>query len=797
MGAVTNDLIILNNNLVAPSTMTISSVIADNGGSCGLTSAGGGTTVLNGNNTYTGPTYIDNGIAGSTPGTLQIGNGGASGSIASSSAVIDNGNLAFNRSDNTSVGGAISGTGGLKKLGGGALTLTANNTFGGQVTISAGTLQLGNGGASGSVSNAVGIVDNATLVFDNNGIAGYPNAISGFGSLVQFGTGNLIIATNETYIGNTIVSNGTMTLTASGSISNTVGITVNSGATLDISAVSGGLVLRSTSPAEVLKGAGTINGSVTTGAGTTVQPSTASGVYNTMTISGNFTMGGGGFIFNVGNGNGNHDLISAGGTLTENGGTVVLNITGGSLNPGVYPLVHASAIPGGNVTNLALFGFNVPGESAQLIHDPVNNNLDLLVSAIANNTALTWVGDSANNIWDLNNTADWNNGSGAATYGNGALTTFDDTGSASPAVNIKNLVSPNSISNNAVANNYVLGANTGSAGRITGGASLTKNGASQMTLQTVNDYLGSTVINAGTVQLGNNTAAAEDGMVGANNSVVIGASGSLVVSNFATETLSGSLSGSGQLVQQGNGKLILTGNNSAFAGPISVITNGSSTNIVLQMGNGFSGTLGTGSVTNNHSLLLDVGPTPTSTVAVNASITGSGGVTNIGTGVALLSGTNTYTGNTLIDIGSIQVGSGAALPPTTTVIMDCANLPGVVGTLDLNGNDLTIGTLSGSATGQGTANYVEPLIVNNGSTTNTLTLSSGTATSFSGQILDNNNGGSGRLALLVINNTALTLNPLFNNAATPQNLQPNLFTAGLTISNASVLLGNDCQFQRD
>ena len=55
-----------------------------------LTQVGTGTTTLTGANTYTGGTTI-------SAGTLQVGNGGTTGSVAGN--VIDNGALVFNRSD--------------------------------------------------------------------------------------------------------------------------------------------------------------------------------------------------------------------------------------------------------------------------------------------------------------------------------------------------------------------------------------------------------------------------------------------------------------------------------------------------------------------------------------------------------------------------------------------------------------------------------------------------------------------------------------------------------------------------
>ena len=81
-------------------------------------------------------------------GTLQIGNGGTTGSVAGD--VVDNAALVFNRSDALTYGGVISGTGSLTKSGTGTLTLTGDNTYTGGTTISAGTLQIGNGGTTGS-----------------------------------------------------------------------------------------------------------------------------------------------------------------------------------------------------------------------------------------------------------------------------------------------------------------------------------------------------------------------------------------------------------------------------------------------------------------------------------------------------------------------------------------------------------------------------------------------------------------------------------------------------------------------
>jgi len=124
MGAAIADLIVHQNHAI--NTLTIGSVIADNTAATALTKSGQGTLILTGNNTYTGPTYINgqsiSSGSGTAPGlfpagTIQIGVGGTSGSISASSGVTNNAILAFNRSDPITFALPISGKGALKVLG--------------------------------------------------------------------------------------------------------------------------------------------------------------------------------------------------------------------------------------------------------------------------------------------------------------------------------------------------------------------------------------------------------------------------------------------------------------------------------------------------------------------------------------------------------------------------------------------------------------------------------------------------------------------------------------------------------
>ena len=127
-GGATGGNVALNANTLTAggnnATTTFAGVMS---GAGALTKAGTGIFTLAGANTYTGTTTIN-------AGTLEIGSGGTTGSIASAN-LVDNGTLSFNRSDAVSYNGVISSTGGVTVNGGGTLTLGSANTYSGATTV--------------------------------------------------------------------------------------------------------------------------------------------------------------------------------------------------------------------------------------------------------------------------------------------------------------------------------------------------------------------------------------------------------------------------------------------------------------------------------------------------------------------------------------------------------------------------------------------------------------------------------------------------------------------------------------
>lgn len=115
----------------------------------------------------------------------------------------------------TVLANAAGAIGSLVKNGAGTLILTQANTFTGIITINAGTLQMGNSSSTGAVGAASGITNNSTLRFARTNTftqgVDFP-AISGAGILIQAGSGTVVMALSNAYSGETRISSGILQL---------------------------------------------------------------------------------------------------------------------------------------------------------------------------------------------------------------------------------------------------------------------------------------------------------------------------------------------------------------------------------------------------------------------------------------------------------------------------------------------------------------------------------------------------------------------------------------------------------
>lgn len=160
---------------------------------------GAGTLLLNEDNIYTGGSLNDS-------GTLQLGDGGTTGSVIGD--ITNQGILAINRSDTFTLGNIVSGSGQLHQNGTGTTVLADNNVTVSSTTINNGTLQIGNGATTGELAGD--ITNNSILAINRSDTFTLSNAITGSGQIHQSGTGTTVIIGDKDYSGDTVISNGTL-----------------------------------------------------------------------------------------------------------------------------------------------------------------------------------------------------------------------------------------------------------------------------------------------------------------------------------------------------------------------------------------------------------------------------------------------------------------------------------------------------------------------------------------------------------------------------------------------------------
>ena len=255
----------------------------------------------------------------------------------------------------------------------------------------------------------------------------------------------------------------------------------------------------------------------------------------------------------------------------------------------------------------------------------------------------------------------------------------------------------------------------------TGNVTVTKIGNGTLILAGNSTYSGSTIINAGTLQLGNGLST---GSLNATSSITN--NGTLVFSRSNTMTQGTAfgtvISGTGNVIQDGSGTLVLNGVNT-YSGTTTINTGSIQIGHANGLGSGgnitFSGgglIYGTGITTDLSSRIKNSGSailvdTNGESVTWGSALgsTNSGGLTKNGTGTLTLTGSNSYTGGTTLNTGTLVIGNTAAAGTGTITQSSGSSLLkfDTTGTVSNNMSIYNVAsnqtmTLSGSITAQNT-----------------------------------------------------------------------------------------------
>lgn len=307
-----------------------------------------GSTVLN-FNSASNADFSNAAINFTNTGNISWSGWGASG-VTKMGALSGFGYLNFsgtleigNLNSNTTFTGVIGNSGLLKKVGTGTLTLTGANSYSGGTAINGGKLSVGSSGALGS-SGAIsfgggslqygtgittdyssriasGISAGAVAVDTNGNNVTFATALTAnqSGGLTKSGSGTLTLTGNNGYTGSTNVNAGTLALGVGGSINGSASINVASGATFDVTAVSGFTV----GAGKSLGGAGTVNGAVTVAANGTLLANNSN-----FTTTGALTLSGSGtFALSINTALGTSSKVTASSLALDSSNTAVLSIT--------------------------------------------------------------------------------------------------------------------------------------------------------------------------------------------------------------------------------------------------------------------------------------------------------------------------------------------------------------------------------------------------------------------------------------------------------------------------------------
>jgi autotransporter-associated beta strand protein len=399
-------------------TTTLNGTISGTGGLS--TGASGGTLILGGAGTYSGPTSVNSGTLRAAADHVFSANSAYTvasgalldlnnfnetiGSLAGSGTVVGLGTLVTGGNNlSTTFSGVITDPpgSGLDKVGSGTFTLSGINTYSGTTTIDGGVLSISSdanlGGAASTLTiNAATLLTTADMLISRSIVLGSASStidagghtdvlsgvLSGSGALNTGTSGGTIFLLNaNTYTGGTFINSGTVALGPAASLT-TSGVTLGGPSTVfDVSA----LGTYSFAASQTLSGIGTVN----VGAGATniltVNGSLTPGrpaTLGTLNVTGSLTLAGTS-TFRLGTPGTSHaaaglsDRVAASGDLILGGSAILLDNAGangqGAYGPGTYKIASYGGIASG-----AFSSTTIPGSlHTGLAIDPVNNGVFL------------------------------------------------------------------------------------------------------------------------------------------------------------------------------------------------------------------------------------------------------------------------------------------------------------------------------------------------------------------------------------------------------------------------------------
>ena len=648
-------------DVAAGKTLTISGTINDltSEGTCALImSAGTGKVILTGANNYTDETTVN-------AGTLQLGNGGASGSISPSSAMTIDGTLIINRDNAVAQGtdfssGVISGTGSLVQDGSGTTTLNQPNSYSGTTTVNAGKLVVS---SAQTGTGAITVADGTEL-----GVT-----VSGANQL------------SPTSL--TLGTAGSLTLEFSGISSTTTAplnpgsVTRNASVTLDVHGT--GLTAGNSYP--LIANAGS-----TTGYTLNPAPLSAVGVVAHLDLSGSDlvmvvdsvsdiwtgAVDGNWDILTTTNWNGNASLNTPAGSFAD-GDTVLFDDTVLS-NTAITVAAHVS--PGDTLINNSSTNYSITSSGANNIGGAggltksgtgeltlsgglnqysgattINGGM-VNVSALANGGAASDIGasgnDAANLVIDdatLKYTGTGHTSDRLFTLGSSGAT-LDASGSG--ALTLNNAGSMG-LSGTGIRTLTLTGSGTGAVAAVIGdqggdATSLTKSGAGAWALSGASTYSGGTTLSGGQLNI--------------NGAAPLG-SGTLTINGGTTidNTSGGGLTVTANNPQSWNGDFTFVGTDDLD--------------------------LGAGAVTLGADRTVTVNA---NTLTVGGVVGGAQALTKAGAGTLTLAGVNTYSGQTRAYGGTLNL-TGTIPGPSQTAVGNADGTASMMISGSLTANEIVVG----------------------------------------------------------------------------------------------------------